>query len=216
MGPLEALPERFPFTSASPLRYYTEPAGFLLFPYIAGLTIMDDRIAEAVDHHSGFREHPWSRLFGTVDAAIQLVFGNEQEFRNKAEQLQRFHQSVSDDGGERAKNGEGAPLAYEANNSGLQAWVLAAVFKGVEEAHRRWLTPLDESARRDVYDDIRRFGIAFGVSPDCLPTTLTSSTITGSIGSAALTSSCKRLPAVRWHRRYFASPALLFRNRWPA
>jgi ER-bound oxygenase mpaB/B'/Rubber oxygenase, catalytic domain len=76
VGPPHGPVEGFPFDKYSPIRRYTEPAGIMLVPFIAGLTVMHDKIAAAVDTHSGFREHPWRRLLGTATAGIKLAFAN--------------------------------------------------------------------------------------------------------------------------------------------
>lgn len=159
-GPIAHLPEGFPFDVNSPLRRYTEPAAALLFPYIAGLTIMNDEVAAAVKMHSGFRERPWARLLGTANAALTLVMGNQEESIAKAHELWKFHQTV---------RGSTESVPYSANDATLQTWVLACVFKGIEESSRRWATPLQPDQRSGVYEDIKTFGQVFGIQPELLP-----------------------------------------------
>lgn len=158
-GPLLDPLEGFPFTAESPLRRHAEPASFALYPYIAGLTVMNDHIAAAVDKHSGFRERPWERLLSTADAAVTLVFGNEQESLKKSEQLWEFHKTV---------RGTNEAVDYSANDTDLQVWVLASIFKGLEGANDRWAKPLG-SDRDAFYQDIRIFGTVFGIPTDEMP-----------------------------------------------
>ncbi len=152
------------FTKQSPIRKYTEPAGFALYPYIAGLTVMNDPIAIAVQHHSSFTSKPWSRLLSTIDAAILITFGSASESQAVAERLWSFHNTVA---------GTHPDVQhYSANDASLQTWVLACVFKGAEESSRRWAQPLDDIARAGLYQDIKEFGQMFGIHPSIMPATI--------------------------------------------
>jgi len=160
-GPAATPPDGFPFDKHSSIRRLTEPATFAFYPYIAGLTVMNDRIAAGVEAHSSFMEHPWGRLFGTVDAAITLLFGNERESLAMAHRLWRFHETT-------VQGGQGE-TRYDANDGSLQAWVLLAVFKGLEETNRRWVKPLATDERASLYQDIKTFGKMFGTPERALP-----------------------------------------------
>ncbi len=154
----------FPFTRESAIRRLVEPAAFAFFPYIAGLTVMDDRIAAAVSKHSNFQSHAWSRLLGTIHASIVLVFGNEQEAYDMARRIHSFHGTV---------RGKKDDISYHANNAEAQTWVLAAVFQGACEAKRRWNPPaFTAQEEQGLYRDVKVFGTFFGIHPDVLPPTL--------------------------------------------
>lgn len=159
-GPLFEPPEGFPFTEHSAIRRFAEPAAFALFPYMAGITVMHDEIAAAVNHHSDFTHQPWKRLFGTINSAVTLVFGNEQESLAVAQRLWHFHETV------RGNHGD---VEYSANDASLQTWVLGSVFTGLEEARRRWSEPLKPDERADLYDDITIFGKVFGLPDAAMP-----------------------------------------------
>lgn len=163
-GPLWPCPDGFPFDKQSTIRQFTEPAAFLLFPYVAGLTVMNDSIAAAVNVHSSFRERPWRRLAGTGNAAVKLVFGDQDEASTTAQRIYDLHTHI---------NGAVEGTRYDANNANLQKWVLADVFSGIAEASRRWSEPLENERREAMYQDVRTFGLAFGLEPELLPENVT-------------------------------------------
>lgn len=160
-GPSNDSVEGFPFHKGSAIRRLIEPASFALFPYIAGLTVMDDTIAAAVDLHSTFQTHPLERLISTINAAIVLVFGNANEVRDMAMSIHSFHSTV---------HGNRDGIVYHANNIDSQIWVLAAVFQGMVEARRRFSSSaytIDEE--RELYLDFRLFSHFFGINKDLMP-----------------------------------------------
>ena len=163
-GPLHDLPTGFPFEADSPIRRLTEPASFALFPYIAGMTVMDDRIAAAVDAHSSFREKPWGRLLSTIDSAIVLVFGSDEETIETAERMYGFHKTI---------HGSNKGVHYNANDADAQTWVLAAVFDGSVQTRRRW-APSELSVEQEagLYENIKTFGEFFGIDPTLQPDTV--------------------------------------------
>jgi uncharacterized protein (DUF2236 family) len=155
-GPMHNPPEGFPFTPESAIRSLTEPASYLAFPYIAGLTVMNDKVARAVSGHSEFIEKPWSRFFGTVDAAIRLVFGDEKQSLETAQRIWEMHTGIEN-----------------SNDMELQSWVLACVFHGLEKTQERWIRPLNQYERQDYYEDIRIFSTFFGIKPNFVPENVT-------------------------------------------
>lgn len=161
-GPPENLPVGMPFDADSAIRQNSEPAMAILYPYIAGLTVMNDQIAAAVSEKSEFQTKPWSRLIGTINAAISLVYGNEEEVKDTAQGIHGMHR--------KKVVGEHNGIAYEANDASLQKWVLACVFKGTEEAARRWGTPLTDEQKTAVYENFLTFSEAFGIPADVMPT----------------------------------------------
>lgn len=163
-GPLHNLPEGFPFSADSHIRRLSEPASFALFPYIAGVSVMDDRVAAAVDNHSNFTTQPWGRLLRTVDSATVLVFGSDEETVATAERIYSLHKTI---------RGTSEGVHYNANDADAQTWVLAAVFNGMAEAKRRW-TPavLTGDEEEGLYQNIKTFGEFFGVDPSIQPSTV--------------------------------------------
>lgn len=168
-GPINPGPARhaspdFPFTRESAIRRFAEPAAFAFFPYVAGLTVMDDHIAAAVSRHSNFQSHVWSRLLGTIHASIVLIFGNEQEAYDMARHIHALHGTVK---------GSKENVSYHANDARAQTWVLAAVFSGAVEAKRRWNPPAFTLREEEsLYQDFKVFGAFFGIHPDLLPANL--------------------------------------------
>lgn len=163
-GPATFSVPGFPFTRESAIRRYAEPATFALFPYIAGLTVMDDRIAAAVSGHSTFQNHAWRRLLGTIQAAMSLVYGNEKEAYAVAERIHAMHTTIK---------GSKKNVSYHANDIHAQTWVLAAVFQGGKEAKRRWNPPAFTVAEEEaLYQDFRVFAQFFGIHQDAMPATL--------------------------------------------
>jgi uncharacterized protein (DUF2236 family) len=170
MGPLDEFPEGFPFTPNSAIRQYADPATFLLYPAAASYMAAEPALAAGVEVHSSVRTAPIGRLLGTVNAAVELVFGNEDESAAIARRLHTFHHTVA---------GETDGIEYQANDSNLQAWVLVCLQKvAYDETTRRWIDPQwgtsDESIheRKRLWSDIRTFGEFFGIRKGALPTTI--------------------------------------------
>lgn len=159
-GPAHELPPGFPFEADSAIRRFAEPAGFFLLPSIATQTVMHDKVAAGVDEHSAFLQHPWGRLIHVADAALTLVFSDAEAAQEKAEQLWTYHHTVQGVRGE---------LSYSANDAELQTWVLGCVFRGIEEANRRWAKPLQPADRRNLWQDTRTFGLLFGIPERVMP-----------------------------------------------
>lgn len=159
-GPLAELPAGFPFAPDSAMYRLAEPTVFLLYPHIAGLTVMNDRIAAAVSQHSSFTQQPWNRLFGTLESALTLVFGEQEASLAMAHKLWHFHNTIQ---------GNHKGITYSANDGNLQTWVMGSVFKGLEEARNRWSTPLRSDERNALYQDMKIFGQVFGIPQAVLP-----------------------------------------------
>ena len=161
VGPMHNLPDGFPFDSNSHIRRLAEPASFALFPYIAGVAIMDDRIAAAVDAHSSFREQPWGHLLKTIDAATVLVFGSDEETIETAERMYSLHNTIK---------GTNEGVHYDANNIDAQTWVLAALFDGIKQTRQRWAPPeLSKEQEEGLFQNIKTFGQFFGIDPTLQP-----------------------------------------------
>lgn len=155
-GPPPVLPPGYPFERTSAIRRYTSPGTFLLYGHAAALTVAAAGVGAGVEEHSDYVNAPLGRLRSTVESAILLLFGNEQESLAMARHLYRFHQTVA---------GRHDGVVYAANSLVLQRWVLACVYKGaIEEAITRWGRPLPEEERALLYGDVLTFATMFGVS----------------------------------------------------
>lgn len=155
-GPPPALPPGYPFEPTSAIRRYTSPGTFLLYGHAAALTVAAAGVAAGVEEHSDYVHAPLGRLRTTVESAIMLLFGNEEESMAMARHLYRFHQTVA---------GRHDGVDYAANSLVLQRWVLACVYKGaIEKAITRWGRPLSEEEHARLYEDVLTFATAFGVS----------------------------------------------------
>lgn len=160
-GPPAVPPPGYPFARDSAIRRYASPGTFLLYGHAAALTLAMAGVAAGVEEHSDYLRAPLGRLRTTIESAIMLLFGDEEESLAIARHLHRFHQTVA---------GRHDGVDYAANSLVLQRWVLACVYKGaMQEAVARWRPPLPDEERARLYGDLLTFATMFGVSG--MPTT---------------------------------------------
>ena len=95
--------------------------------------------------HSHFQRHPLTRAWATADAALRLVFGDEQVARGAARQIYGVHDHINGHVEARSglpPTGEGdAHRHYTAHDASLLAWVWATLVDTAETAFTRWVRP---------------------------------------------------------------------------
>jgi len=200
-----------------------EPVTALLVQRALVMEVAHPEVAAAVADHSDFQRHPLMRAWATVDAALRLVFGDEQVARGAARQIYAVHDHINGhlDGhleahpGPPADPGEGAgPRSYTAHDAALLAWVWATLVDTAETAYTRWVRPFGPAEARAFYDEMRSFGCFFGIPDELLPADRQafSDYVDGMLGGELLgTSAGSRSVArqVLWYRHRVVPAALV-------
>ena len=221
-----------PFGHASVVRaVVAEPVTALLVQRALVMEVAHPEVAAAVADHSDFQRHPLTRAWATVDAALRLVFGNEQVARGAARQIYAVHDHINGhinghiDGhieaptGSRSDPGEGAgPRSYTAHDAALLAWVWATLVDTAETAYTRWVRPFGPAEARAFYDEMRSFGRSFGLPDELLPADRQafSDYIDGMLGGELLGTSAESRSVARqvlWYRHRVVPSALVRTER---
>ena len=71
-----------------------EPVTALLVQRALVMDVAHPKVAGAVADHSDFQRRPLTRAWATVDAALRLVFGDEQVARQAARQIYAVHDHI--------------------------------------------------------------------------------------------------------------------------
>ncbi|MGW9630135.1 oxygenase MpaB family protein [Agromyces sp. NPDC055520] len=99
------------------------------------LQLADPRVARGVARHSGFRERPLDRLFGTLDYVYAIGFGDEQIAADAVRAVNRRHGPVR--GG-----AEGDAPGYSAFDADAQRWVASTLLAVALSLQERLEGPL--------------------------------------------------------------------------
>lgn len=162
----------------------SEPITALLVQRALVMEVAHPQVAAAVAHHSDFQRHPLSRAWVTVDAALRLVFGDEDVARGAARQIYAVHDRINGPlegpsrcGGATADHGtadhgtadRGADQAYTAHDAALLAWVWATLVDTADTAFTRWVRPFEATEAEAFYDEMRCFALFLGIPDALLP-----------------------------------------------
>ncbi|WP_139417116.1 oxygenase MpaB family protein [Agromyces laixinhei] len=99
------------------------------------LQLADPRVARGVAKHSGFRERPLDRLFGTLDYVYAIGFGDERLAAEAVRAVNRLHAPVRGDA-------DGGRPAYSAFDADAQRWVASTLLAVALTLHERLEGPL--------------------------------------------------------------------------
>lgn len=115
-------------------------------------------VAQGVDDHSDFREHPVRRARGTVQFVYALAFGTPDEADAVTRGVRAAHRRVRGPG-------------YSANDPDLQAWVAATGYVCYLDGHERVFGPLTEAERDEAHRQFGDWATVLGCPPDRWPAT---------------------------------------------
>ncbi len=154
-----------------------EPVTALLVQRALVMDVAHPQVAGAVADHSNFQRRPLLRAWATADAALCLVFGDDQTARAAARQIYAVHEHINghidgrvgDPTGTGPDEGVGGPVSYTAHDATLLTWVWATLVDTAETAFTRWVRPFDPAEARAFYDEMRAFGRFFGIPDELLP-----------------------------------------------
>jgi uncharacterized protein (DUF2236 family) len=122
------------------------------------LQVAHPAIAQGVADHSNFRNAPFRRLQGTVEALNAIVFGTEELAVAVGRRVQEIHEHVI---------GE----TYRANDVDNLVWVHATLCDSALDAQRRFVGPISADHIAGYYEQMKRVAQLFGVPFDALPAT---------------------------------------------
>jgi uncharacterized protein (DUF2236 family) len=135
------------------------------------LQVAHPLVAAGVAEHSDYRENPWKRLEGTMNAIWAVVFGTRRQADEAAARVRAMHEKVH---GTLAAPGGAFPAgtAYSALDPELLLWVHATLVDTALLVHDRWVRPLSEPEQAAYYDDMKTCARLFGTPTEVIPPTL--------------------------------------------
>src|SRR5688572_32255524 len=116
-------------------------------------------VARGVAEHSRFREERFGRLLRTLRPMFAIAFGTREQALAAASGVNRIHDGVAGTG-------------YRATDPALLLWVLATLIDTTLVMHERFVRPLTAHEAQAYYEDMRRFGLLFGLAPEQMPATV--------------------------------------------
>ena len=145
-------------------RVSTEPA-FLLpsGPRALLLQVAHPAVSAGVADHSDYESRPWVRLIGTLDVMNKLAFGTAEGSARQARRLRDRHAEIT------GTQPDGQP--YRALDAGNMLWVWATLVDTLVVSYERYVRPLGDGERDQLYREWKAIGRACGVPLACLPET---------------------------------------------
>ena len=135
------------------------------------LQVAHPLVAAGVADHSGYREDPWKRLAGTMDAVWAVVFGDRAQADRAAARVRAMHTKVN--GTLTSPMGPfPAGTRYTALDPALLLWVHATLVDSALLVHSQWVGRLSEQEQQAYYEDMKTCGELFGTPPEVMPPTL--------------------------------------------
>jgi len=135
------------------------------------LQVAHPLVAAGVAEHSGYRENPWQRLEGTMNAVWAIVFGSRDQADRAARRVRSMHGKVQ--GRTRERMGPfPAHTPYSALDPELLFWVHATLVDTAILVHGQWVRPLGESEQSAYYEEMKTTARLFGTPEDAMPATL--------------------------------------------
>jgi uncharacterized protein (DUF2236 family) len=135
------------------------------------LQVAHPLVAAGVAAHSGYRENPWKRLEGTLNAVWAVVFGTRAQADRAAARVRAMHSRVN--GTIAVPMGPfPAGTRYSALDPELLLWVHATLVDTALLVHSQWVRPLALREEEAYYEDMKTCARMFGTPRDVLPPTL--------------------------------------------
>jgi uncharacterized protein (DUF2236 family) len=135
------------------------------------LQVAHPLVAAGVAAHSGYREDPWKRLEGTMNAVWAVVFGSRAQADRAAARVRAMHTKVN---GTLATPMGPFPAGtrYSALDPELLLWVHATLVDSALLVHSQWVGRLREADEEAYYEDMKTCARLFGTPPGIIPPTL--------------------------------------------
>jgi uncharacterized protein (DUF2236 family) len=135
------------------------------------LQIAHPLVAAGVAEHSAFREDPWKRLEGTMNAVWSVVFGSRSQADRAARRVRAMHGKVKGTLSE-PMGPFPAGTPFSALDPELLLWVHATLVDSALLVHSQWVRPLSEAEQRAYYEDMKTCARLFGTPAKVIPPTL--------------------------------------------
>lgn len=125
-------------------------------------------VAAGVHEHSGFREQPLRRLYGTITAMQRMIYGPEPVAVETGERIQRIHRRIN---GVLTVDTAAFPRGtrYDACDPALLLWVHSTLVAAAITTYEAFLPALTAAERQRYYQESKRIGELVGLAPDQLP-----------------------------------------------
>jgi uncharacterized protein (DUF2236 family) len=127
-------------------------------------------VAQGVADHSDFDSDRFGRLFRTIEASMQLIFGPRDRARRVIDRINRVHHSVTGTLGEPVGIYP-ASTPYSATDPDLLLWVHATLVDTSILFYERFVAPLDSGQRETYYRETIWPAEALGVPHSMVPGT---------------------------------------------
>jgi uncharacterized protein (DUF2236 family) len=127
------------------------------------LQVAHPKVAAAVADHSRYRSDPLGRLRDTLNAVFGFSFGNVATAQRILDHIHQLHTRV------RGHTPEGDH--YSALDPHLLLWVYATLVDSSALAYETFVGPLTPAERAAYYDEFRRTGPLWGITPRLIPET---------------------------------------------
>ena len=132
------------------------------------LQVAHPLVAAGVAEHSGYRDDPWKRLAGTMNAVWAVVFGTRAQADRAAARVRAMHRKVS--GTLAVPMGPfPAGTQYSALDPELLLWVHATLVDSALLVHSRWIGKLGRAEEQAYYEDAKTLARLFGTPPEVIP-----------------------------------------------
>jgi uncharacterized protein (DUF2236 family) len=127
------------------------------------LQVAHPSVAAGVAQHSDYQSRPWGRLVRTLAVVTAITFADPAQSRRAASQLCRRHNEI--------EGTTEAGAAYQALDPDLLLWVWATLGDCLVRSHERFVRPLTEIEREELYSDWKLVAYACGVPGGSCPET---------------------------------------------
>lgn len=125
-------------------------------------------VAAGVYEHSGFREQPLRRLYGTITAMQRMIYGPARVALATAKRIRSIHARVHGHlTMDTATFPRGTP--YDARDPALLLWVHSTLVAKSVDAYEVFFAPLSAAERRDYYEESKIIGRLLGLAPGRMP-----------------------------------------------
>jgi uncharacterized protein (DUF2236 family) len=143
-------------------------------------------VAAGVADHRDPGRLPWDRLWGTLDAVLAVVFGDDEQVSAVRGRMASIHGLVV---------GERAGRSYRALDHDLLLWVHATLVDSAIVTWEHLVGPMSLRVRARYYEEMKGFAGVFGLPPEALPPDLEAFDryLTAAVPSLEVTPKARRL-----------------------
>ena len=125
------------------------------------LQVAHPLVAAGVAEHSDYEQHPWQRLYRTLNISYKIAFADPKTSEAAARRLHGRHDHVT------GTSSDG--VHYSALDPDLLTWVWATLVDTSLMVYERCFAPLSTADREVFYQEQKRFAMACGVPEGTCP-----------------------------------------------